>query len=102
MERPIDMIIREAAAKGAFDNLPGRGKPQRFDEEGATPEELRMGYTVLKNSGHLPEEVEWMKEIDELKDHLAVTTDPAERAGILKRIEERQVRVRIFLESMRR
>ena len=102
MERPIDTIIREAAAKGAFDNLPGKGKPQRFDEDGTTPEELRMGYTMLKSAGYLPEEVQWMKEIDELKDRLATTLDLEERAEILKRIEDRQVRVRIFLESMRR
>jgi hypothetical protein len=102
MERPIDTIIREAAERGAFDNLPGKGKPQRFDEEGTTPDDLRMGYTVLKNSGFVPEEVEWLKEIDALKERLATTTDPTERSAILKTIEDRQVRVRIFLESMRR
>ena len=61
-----------------------------------------MGYTMLKSAGYLPEEVQWMKEIDELKDRLATTLDLEERAEILKRIEDRQVRVRIFLESMRR
>ena len=26
-ERPVDRAIREAAERGAFDNLPGSGKP---------------------------------------------------------------------------
>jgi hypothetical protein len=47
--------IREAQREGAFDNLPGAGKPLCLDDEANVPPEMRMAYKILKNSGYLSE-----------------------------------------------
>jgi len=102
MESHIDRIVREAAARGAFDHLPGKGKPQQFDEEGTTPEDLRLGYSMLKNAGYVPEEVRLLKEIEALKERLDATASDAERAGLIKEIREKRLRVDLFLDGLRR
>ena len=45
--------IEEAMAEGAFDNLPGLGKPLHLEDLSHMPADMRMAYTILKNSGHL-------------------------------------------------
>ncbi|WP_420170527.1 DnaJ family domain-containing protein, partial [Paenibacillus larvae] len=39
-----------------MDNLPGQGKPLVLENWSSVPEDLRLAYKILKNSGHLPEE----------------------------------------------
>ncbi len=56
--RNADEKIKQAIAKGEFDNLPGKGKPLDLGAYFATPEHLRMGYSILKNAGIIPEEME--------------------------------------------
>ena len=48
--------IRDAERNGAFENLPGAGKPLRLEDDSHIAPELRMAYTILKNSGHLEPE----------------------------------------------
>jgi len=57
----------EAIARGEFDNLPGKGKPLDLDGYFATPEHLRMGYSMLKSADIIPEEMELLREIEGLK-----------------------------------
>jgi hypothetical protein len=63
-ERLAEEKIRNAIAAGEFDHLPGKGKPLRFDEPFGLRPEDRMAHTVLKNSGFLPEHLEWRKELE--------------------------------------
>lgn len=55
--------IREAERRGEFDDLPGKGKPLPPDELEGVPEELRVGYRLLKNAGVLPEEMQLRKDM---------------------------------------
>ena len=55
VSKNVDEKIKEAIARGEFDNLPGRGKPLDLDAYFATPEHLRMGYSILKNADIIPE-----------------------------------------------
>ena len=41
--------IREAQKNGAFDNLPGKGKPLVLEDFSLVPADLRLAYYVLKN-----------------------------------------------------
>jgi hypothetical protein len=67
-EEIAERKIREAMEQGEFDNLPGAGKPLAgLDSYFATPENVRLGYSVLKNSGFVPEEVEIRREIESLR-----------------------------------
>src|SRR5215467_11885889 len=58
----IDEQIREALDRGDFDNLPGSGKPLNLDENFFTGDKA-MAYSLLKQNGYAPPEVELAKEI---------------------------------------
>jgi DnaJ family protein C protein 28 len=47
MEDPIDRAMRE----GKFDNLPGKGKPLRLDENPHEDPDWRLAHHMLKESG---------------------------------------------------
>ena len=47
--------IQEAMREGQFDNLPGRGRPQKLEDLSHLPPEMRLAYIILKNSGYLEE-----------------------------------------------
>jgi Domain of unknown function (DUF1992) len=62
-DRLVEQRIEAAIAAGEFDDLPGSGKPLALDDDRLVPEELRVAYRILKNSGFLPPEVEVRGEI---------------------------------------
>jgi len=53
----VDKAIREAQERGEFDNLPGKGRPLRWDDEHMPPE-MRMVNRILKNAGFAPSWIE--------------------------------------------
>ena len=55
--------ITEAMKNGEFDNLEGKGKPFKFEDESMIPEDLRIAYRFLKNAGCVPPELETRNEI---------------------------------------
>ena len=57
----IEEQIKKAIEAGEFDNLEGAGKPLELDSYFATPEDLRMGYSVLKSNKFVPAEVDRSK-----------------------------------------
>ncbi len=89
-------------ARGEFDDLPGKGKPQNLDSYFAAPEDLRMAWSVLKNAGYLPEEVQRLKEIAVLKERLAAAPSDAERAKLKKELDEKLLSLRVLLEQRQR
>ncbi|MEP6871928.1 MAG: DUF1992 domain-containing protein [Anaerolineaceae bacterium] len=54
-EKVIESLIQEAIAQGAFDNLPGAGKPLPLDHQELMAGENWLGYKVLLNGGLVPE-----------------------------------------------
>lgn len=63
-ESAVDKAIRDAQARGAFDNLSGTGKPIRWDDDHA-PNEWRMANRILKNAGYAPSWIEddkWIRQ----------------------------------------
>jgi len=66
-QKNVDEKIKDAIARGEFDNLPGKGKPLDLDAYFATPEHLRMGYSILKGADIIPEEMELLRQIEGLK-----------------------------------
>ncbi len=60
--------IREAIERGELDNIPGQGKPLKFEDDSWVPADLRMAYKILKNAGFLPPELETEREIKEAVD----------------------------------
>ena len=86
-QRVVEERILEAQRAGAFDNLPGKGKPLNLDDESRVPEELRVAYRVLKNAHVLPPEAELLKEIHRIEDLLKYVEDEGERKVLAKSIQ---------------
>lgn len=85
-ERIVEERIKKAQYKGAFDDLPGAGKPLDFSDDGHIPEDLRLAYKILKNADCLPPEIELKKEIHTTEDLLVNMKDTAERYRTLKKL----------------
>lgn len=98
----IDEQIRNSIEAGEFDNLEGAGRPLDLDSYFATPEDLRMGYSVLKSSKFVPEEVERLKEIGELKEKIKNCTDAVEKTKLTKILQERQLAFSLLMERNKR
>ena len=102
LDRLVNEMIREAMARGEFDNLPGAGKPQNLDSYFAAPEDLRMAWSVLRNAGYLPEEVQLMKDIAALKERLATAPSETERAKLKKELDEKVLSFNVVMEQRQR
>lgn len=60
-----DEIIKRAMQKGAFDDLPGKGKPLNLDENPYESEEWRTAFRILRSNGYSLPWLEMRKEIEE-------------------------------------
>ena len=89
-------------ARGEFDNLPGAGKPLDLSAYFDTPEEMRLAYTVLKNAGILPQEAELLQDMAALKEKAEGTKDVAERARLLKQVEQKRLQFNLIMERQKR
>jgi hypothetical protein len=92
-EKIAEERIRQAMEEGAFNNLPGAGKPLRFDDDRMVPEDLRMAARILKNAGCVPPEVELHKEIISLRGLISSLDDDAER---IRKIRELNFKILRF------
>ena len=101
IEKYIDNMIKAAIARGEFKNLEGEGKPINLDDYFATPEDVRMGYSVLKSADIVPEEVDRIKDIAELREKLKTCTD-AERPELAKQLRDRELALSLILERNKR
>jgi hypothetical protein len=74
----IEEKLRRAAASGAFDDLPGAGKPQDLTDDLLVPEDLRTVHRILKNGGYaLP----WMERRKDLESERERIHAELSRAG---------------------
>lgn len=82
----LDEIIAEARRKGAFDNLPGKGKPLPLGDTDPFAGDDAAGYKLLKEAGFTPEWIELRRQIaDEVSLLRAHPADP-DRPGRILRI----------------
>ena len=98
LEKIIDEQIGKAIAEGKFDNLKNAGKPLKLDDYFAAPEDIRAGYTLLKNNDFVPPEVELLKEIGELKEKIKNCDDEAKKKLLNKNLNEKSLALAIILE----
>ena len=100
LHRLAETRIREAIDRGDFDDLPGKGRPQRLDDLSRVPADLRAGYILLKNANVLPEELELRKETLTLEDLIrACGEDDAQRAPLQRRLNARLMRINMLAEE---
>jgi hypothetical protein len=101
-ERSADERIAEAIANGEFDNLPGKGRPLDLNSYFATPEHLRMGYSILKSAEIIPEEMDLLKEIEALKKSLDSSTIEIEKLAIRRELSEKITNFNMRMEQCRK
>ena len=94
-------MIKAAIDRGEFKNLEGEGKPINLDDYFATPEDVRMGYSVLKSNDIVPEEIDRLKEIGELREKLK-TCSEEEKPGLAGRLRDRELALVMILERNKR
>ena len=100
--RNADEKIKEAIAKGEFDNLPGKGKPLDLDAYFTTPEDLRMGYSILKSADIIPEEMQLLKQVEGLKKSLDSCTNQIEKRSIQQQLSEKITHFNMRMERYRK
>lgn len=90
--------IAEAMERGAFDDLALKGQALPADDAAGVPEELRMGYRILKNAGVLPPELQLHRDLLTLRELLDACRDETEREEVKKRLTEKQLRYDLLME----
>ena len=81
--------IREAMQRGEFDDLSCVGQPLNLEDDSMVPEDLRMGFRILRNAGCLPPEMEEKKEIYSLGQLIQTVDDEKERAELVRQLDFR-------------
>ena len=71
IRRLAEERIQQAMAQGAFDNLPGKGRPLELRENPFVPPELRLAYKLLKDANFAPDWIELDRDVRAARDELA-------------------------------
>ena len=99
LETLADRRIIDAEKDGEFENLPGAGKPLDLYEDPMIPEDLRMAYRILRNSGYVPPEVHALRELRELECFVEQAEGDIRARGV-RRLE--MLRMKLELENPQR
>jgi|WetSurMetagenome_2_1015567.scaffolds.fasta_scaffold503233_2 hypothetical protein len=97
-----EAAIQNAINRGDFDNLKGKGKPLDLNNYYDTPEDVRIGFSLLKNAGYIPEEVELLNKITEIKTKIKETDNETERKELYKRLLDAQLKYDIRMERLKK
>ena len=93
-DRIVERRIAEAREAGAFDALPGTGKPLDLDDDRLVPEDVRVAYRILKNAGFVPTELAERKEACDLRKLVgAIAHDHPDRRRALARLALLEARI---------
>ena len=103
LEDHIGRSLTESHANGELQNAPSYGKPLNLgDGYNETPDELRMGYKILKDAGVVPPEVELMRQIEAQRQLLSgLPEDHAAARTGRQRLSEMQQQLALRLEKLR-
>lgn len=95
-----EQIAREAARRGVFDDLPGRGQPQVLDALAGLDEDARLDATLRATTGAAGLELELRREVAALRERLeAPGLDATARAALRQELVDKCVRLSIVHES---
>ena len=95
-QKVVEERILEAQRAGAFDHLPGKGKPLELEDWSGVPEDLRVAYHILKNAHILPPEADLRKQIHTLQDLLKYVEDEGGRKALAKSIHWKVIQLDLF------
>mgnify|MGYP003541632059 CR=1 FL=1 len=95
-----DEVIRNAIERGEFGNLKGKGKPLDLNDYFNTPEEIRLGYTLLKNAGYIPDEIQLLNQISELKDKISAEKNESKLKELRKQLRDVQLKYDLRMDRL--
>ncbi len=102
LEDDIGRRLAESHANGELRSAASFGKPLNLgDGYNETPEELRMGMKILKDAGVVPPEVEYMQQIEALRQSLEGAPEGAETRAKQQRLSEMRQQLALRLEKLR-
>ena len=78
--------ISQAIEDGTLNIEQWKNKPLPSDNDSFVPDDLKMAYKILKNSGYVPPEIETRKEIRNLEDLISKTEDEHQRVKQIKKL----------------
>ena len=78
--------INEAIENGTLRTDSWKNKPLPLNDDHFVPDDLKMAYKILKNSGFVPPEVETRKEIKKIEDLIKHTEDEHQRVKQMKKL----------------
>jgi hypothetical protein len=100
VEDHIGKSLAESEKSGELRSASNFGKPLSFgDGYAETPEELRMGFKILKDAGFVPPEVELMRDIEALNRTINSAKD--EEEVIQKRSQLAHMRQKLAMSMER-
>jgi hypothetical protein len=94
--------IEEAMRDGAFDDLPGMGRPLALDDDALVPENVRAAYRVLRNAGFVPPELELRRERVQLLALISALADDEARRRALAKLALLDARLEAMARRSRR
>lgn len=102
LDEEIARRLEESMACGELQSAPSFGKPlaemQGWD---ATPEELRMPFKILKDSGFFPPEILLFHERAALRASVEAASDPSDRQRLQQQLSELEQKIALRLEALR-
>ena len=102
LEDHIGRSLTQSEQSGELRSARSYGKPLDLgDGYDQTPAELRMGFKILKDAGVVPPEVEWMRDIEALRQRLTQASGEAEAAPLRQRLSDLQQQLALRLEKLR-
>lgn len=101
-EKLAEQRIQEALERGEFDNLELKGKPLNLEDLSGVPEDLRMGFKILKNAGILPEEMQLKKDIASMEEMIASGNNIADPDTEKAKLTGKILRLKMMLEKKKK
>ena len=102
VEDHIGRSLAQSEASGELRLAKSFGKPLEMgDGYAETPEDLRMGYKILKDAGYVPAEVELMKDIEILRRSLEASPAGVNVVAAQKRLSEMRLQLALRLEQLK-
>lgn len=85
--RIAEQKITQAIEQGTLKTEGWKNKPLVFEDDSFVPDDLKMAYKIMKNSGFVPPEIEIRKEINKLEDLISHTEDEHQRLKQMKKLQ---------------
>ncbi len=96
----VEAQIREAIERGDFDQLPNKGQPLDLSQWQKTPPHLRMTYTILKNAGYSPGEIQTKKDMAELRAMIELEAESDRKQRLISKLNALSITDALQVEGL--